>query len=69
MAYRRSTRRSYARPTTSRRRAPARRRSTRRSSARTQRIVIQVVGPHAGPGAPSPMTLGKKGNLPLSAKY
>jgi len=71
MAYGRRRQGSY-RPTTYRRRAaPARRRSSarRRSTGRAQRIVIQVVGPHVGPGAPSPLTLGKMGNLPLRAKY
>lgn len=71
MAYGRR-RQGYARASTfTRRRAPARRRSTarRRTSSRAQRIVIQVVGPHVGPGAPSPLTPGKMGNLPLRAKY
>lgn len=71
MAYRRQGRQTAYRARSSRSGYSTRRRTTtrRRRSSSSQRIVIQLVGPRDVPGAPSPLTLGKKRNLPVAAKY
>lgn len=68
MAYRRRyssrTRGTYGR----RRTARSRTRRRRVGRARTARVVIQVVG--AGPGAAvAPLSLGKKSNRPVKARF